>query len=165
MGAKAAISLEEYLHTSFPNLDKEFRDGELVERSRPDSLHSRVQGILFALFWAIRSRFPIFPGVETRMQLRPGVILIPDVSVFYPDKPDLFPQAPPLVAIEVLSRDDRMTEVRSKLQEFKAWGVEHVWLVDPHGKRLYTCDAGLVEVALLKIAEFGLELGPAQVFD
>ena len=39
MGSKAALPVEEYLHTSFPDLDKEYRDGELVERSLPDYLH------------------------------------------------------------------------------------------------------------------------------
>ena len=36
MGAKTAILIEEYLHTSFPDLDREYRDGEVVERSQPD---------------------------------------------------------------------------------------------------------------------------------
>ena len=36
MGARAGISVDEYLHTSFPDLDREYRDGELVERSVPD---------------------------------------------------------------------------------------------------------------------------------
>jgi Uma2 family endonuclease len=164
MGAKAAISLEEYLHTSFPDLDKEFRDGELVERSMPDYIHGKTQAILVALFLVLRSKFRVFPSVETRMQLRPGLILIPDVSVFYPTEPERFPKTPPFVVIEVLSLDDRMTEVRDKLQEFKAWGVEHVWLVDPHGKRLYTCTDRLAEVASLKVPEFDLELTPAQIF-
>jgi hypothetical protein len=36
MGAKTAISLEQYLHTTFPDVDREYRDGEIVERSLPD---------------------------------------------------------------------------------------------------------------------------------
>jgi hypothetical protein len=36
MSAKTGVSVEEYLHTSFPALDREYRDGELVERSLPD---------------------------------------------------------------------------------------------------------------------------------
>jgi len=39
-----------------------------------------------------------------------------------------------------------MAEVRNKLAEYRAWGVTHVWLVDPHSKRMYTCDAKLIEV-------------------
>ena len=53
---------------------------------------------------------------------------------------------------EVLSLDDLLTAVREKLEEYKAWGVPHVWLADPHGKRLYVCEKGLMEVSSLKFA-------------
>lgn len=39
MDASAGVSVDEYLHTSFPDLDREYRDGELVERTLPDYLH------------------------------------------------------------------------------------------------------------------------------
>ena len=74
-------------------------------------------------------------------------------------------QNPPLIAIEVLSLDDRLSAVREKLDEYKNWGVPHVWLVDPHARRLYTCDAGLTEVPSLAIPELGVELRPDQVFE
>jgi hypothetical protein len=50
MGAKTAISAGEYLHTSFPGVDREYRDGELVERTKPDYLHGRTQ-LLLGAFW------------------------------------------------------------------------------------------------------------------
>ena len=165
MGAKTASSVEQYLHTSFPDLDREYRDGELVERSLPDYLHGKTQALLCAFFLALRSRLPLFTCAETRMRLGPNVILIPDVAVFHPTEPPLLPETPPLIAIEVLSPDDRLTVVREKLQEYKAWGVPHVWLVDPHGRRLYTCDEGLTEAASLTVPELGITVLPAQVFD
>ena len=164
MGAKTAISAEEYLRTSFPDLDREYRDGELVERSLPDYLHGRAQAALVAFFWALRSKLALFPCVETRMRLRPKLILIPDVAVFYQNEPPNIPETPPLIVIEVLSIDDRLSAVRKKLDEYKNWGVPHVWLVDPHAKRLYTCDAGLVEVGSLRVPELQLELIPHQIF-
>jgi Uma2 family endonuclease len=165
MGAKTAISAEDYLRTSFPDLDREYRDGELVERSLPDYPHGRSQGALFAFFWALRSKLALFPCVETRMRLRPGLILIPDVAVFYENEPPRVPETPPLIVIEVLSIDDAMSAVRAKLDEYKKWEVPHVWLVDPHAKRLYTCDAGLVEVASLRVPELEIELQPEQIFE
>jgi len=65
----------------------------------------------------------------------------------------------------VLSLDDRLTAVREKLEEYKAWGVAHVWLVDPHTKRLYMCDKVLVEVTSLQIPELSIELLPNQIFE
>jgi Uma2 family endonuclease len=165
MGAKTAISAEEYLRTSFPDLDREYRDGELVERTLPDYIHGKTQAVLAALFLALRAKLALFPCVETRMRLRPKLILIPDVAVFYQNEPPNIPETPPLIAIEVLSVDDRMSAVRKKLDEYKNWGVPHVWLVDPHAKRLYTCDAGLVEVASLRVPELEIVLQPDQIFE
>jgi Uma2 family endonuclease len=86
--------------------------------------------------------------------------------VFHPDEPqERVPSTPPLVAIEILSPEDKMTEVRDKLAEYRAWGIVHVWLVDPHSKRMYVCDAGLTEVATLPIPELGIELTPADIFE
>jgi len=165
MGAKTGVSVEEYLHTSFPDLDREYRDGELVERSLPDYLHGKVQGLLFAFFAAFRKTLQVHPCVETRMRLRTGIYLIPDVAVFYPTEPGRTPENPPLVVIEVLSLDDRLAQVRDKLEEYKTWGVAHVWLVDPHSRRMYTCETGLVETQSLKISELGVEVTGADIFD
>lgn len=99
------------------------------------------------------------------MKLRDGLYLIPDVAVFWPSLPALVPDSPPLVAIEVLSTDDRLTAVRNKLQEYCAWGVGHVWLVDPHSRRLYTCDTGLTEVNSFYIPELDLRVEPKDLFD
>ena len=151
MGAKAAISAEEYLHTSFPDLDREYRDGEVLERTMPDALHGTAQGLLCGFFVALRKKLSLYVLPETRMKLREGLYLIPD--------------SPPLIAIEILSPDDRLTAVREKLQEYRAWGVAHVWLVDPHSLRLYTCDTGLTEVNSFSIPELSVELGHAEIFD
>ena len=165
MGTKAALPVEEYLHTAFPGLDKEYRDGVLVERSLPDYLHSKTQRVLIVLLSALEKAFPVFVCPELRLRVRPGLYRIPDVSVFYPNEPkERVPGTPPFMAIEVLSLDDRMADVREKLAEYRAWGVTYVWLVDPHSKRMYTCNAELVEVPMLQINELGLELKPADIF-
>ena len=166
MGTKAALPVAEYLRTAFPDLDKEYRDGVLVERSLPDYLHSRTQGLLIMLLGALRTVFPLFVCPELRVQVRPGLIRIPDVVVFYPNEPqEPVPAIPPFVAIEILSPDDRMADVRNKLAEYRAWGVTHVWLVDPHSKRMYTCDAELAEVSTLKVPELSIEVTPADIFE
>ena len=165
MGAKTALSEEQYLHTSFTDLDKEFRDGELVERSLPNFDHGRVQGRFFSFFDNLRRRLPIFTSVETRIKLRPGRYLIPDVSVFYPNKPTLLPDKPPLVAIEVLSPDDRRSGFEAKLDEYRGWGVPHVWLVDPDTKKMYVWEGALNEVPSLLLPELQLEITPGDIFD
>ena len=165
MGARTAISVEQYLHTAFPDLDREYRDGELVERSLPNSLHGSTQALLVAFFVALRKALPVFARVETRMKLRDGLVLIPDVAVFWKSPPALLPDQPPLVAAEVLSPDDRMNAVRDKLEEYRAWGVVHVWLVDPQSRRMYSCDNGFAEVTSLAVPELGVEVQPADIFE
>ncbi len=166
MGTNTALSVEQYLATSFPDLDKEYRDGELVERSLPDYLHSKTQGLLVAFFVALSKTMPLFTAPELRLKIRPNLVLIPDVSVFHPTEPTArFPDTPPFVTIEILSLDDKLADVREKLETYKTWGVRHVWLVDPYSRRMYTCDAGLTEVATLRIPELNLELTPAAAFD
>jgi Uma2 family endonuclease len=165
MGVRTAIPLDQYLHTSFPDLDQEYRDGALVERTLPDYLHGKAQGLLFAFFAILRKRLSVFPCVETRMRIRPNVVLIPDVAVFYPMEPALLPESPPLVVIEVLSVDDRMPSVKEKLEEYRVWGVPHIWLVDPHSRLLYIWHNGLKEVDSLKIPDLDIEVLPRDVFD
>jgi Uma2 family endonuclease len=165
MGAKTALTVEEYLHTSFPGLDKEYRDGELVERSLPTFPHGNTQLRLGAFFLAQPKHLKLFPTSETRMKVRDELYLIPDVSVFHPVKPDTpVPEMVPFVAIEILSPDDRQGEVREKLEQYRLLGVPFVWLVDPNSRRLYQCAPGLTEVSLLRIPELGIELTPNDVF-
>jgi Uma2 family endonuclease len=165
MGAKTAIPVEEYLHTSFPGVDCEYRDGEVLERSMPDRLHGVTQILLGAFFAPLRKNLSLCVCSETRMKLREGLYLIPDVAVFWPSMTLAVPDSPPLIAIEILSPDDRMSAVRNKLQEYRGWGVGHVWLVDPYARRLYTCDTGLTETNLFQVPELGLTLGPDQIFE
>ena len=165
MSVFAGVSVEDYLHSSFPDVDREYRDGALVERSIPDYLHGKTQALLIALFMALRKQILLYPCAETRMRLRAGRFLIPDVAVFHLREPGLVPDTPPLVAAEILSPDDRLTEVREKLEEYRTWGVRHVWLVDPHSRRLYSCDAGLREVSSFIIGELEVEVTADQVFE
>jgi Uma2 family endonuclease len=164
MDAQTAIGVENYLGTSFPDLDREYKDGAILERSLPDYLHGKIQLLLGAFFLALRQSHAIYPSVETRMRLRPGLIYIPDVAVFCPEEPAGLPDKPPLVVIEVLSLDDRLSDVRAKLGEYRAWGVQNVWLVDPHAQRFYVCDSRLREVETLTIEGMGIELTKKALF-
>ncbi|MEO8098424.1 MAG: Uma2 family endonuclease [Acidobacteriota bacterium] len=166
MGAKTAITVEQYLQTSFPDIDKEYWDGKIVERSLPDNPHSATQALLIAFFMALRKTLHTYPRPELRLKLSDGLFRIPDVSVFHPHaSPELVPTTPPLIAIEILSPDDRMTEVHAKLEEYSAWGVPHVWLVDPQSKRMYSCDPVFTHVQSLRVPELNLELTAADIFE
>ena len=85
--------------------------------------------------------------------------------MFYPDEPkERFPDRPPFSTIEILSLDDRLKDVREKVEICHNCGVPLVWLVGPHSKRMYTCDGNLMEVPALQIPELGLTLTTTEVF-
>jgi Uma2 family endonuclease len=163
---EAAISVDEYLHTAFPDQDMEYDEGEIVERRLPDNLHSTTQALLIEFFALLKKTIPLHPRPELRLRIRERLCRIPDVSVFHPEPPtEAVPSTPPFIAIEIFSTDDRMTQVRAKLEEYRTWGVPHVWLVDPHAKRMYQCSDGLTEVAVLRIPELGIEVRPEDLFE
>jgi Uma2 family endonuclease len=49
--------------------------------------------------------------------------------------------------IEIVSRDDRHTELLQKLDEYHRWGVAHVWVVDPWLERLSVYDGSDLRLA------------------
>ncbi len=158
--------MDEYLRTSFEGLDREYKDGDIVDRMMPDLSHSRTQIRSGAFFRALEQDFPLFACTELRLRVGPCRVLIPDVCVFSPALPsEQVPATPPLIVLEILSPEDRLSDVRAKLEEYRQWGVAHVWLADPHGRRLYECDPGFREVTFFRLAEFGLEIKPNDIFD
>lgn len=165
MATKAALSEEEYIRTSYSGVDREFRDGELLERSVPEYSHGTLQGELYSFFRPFRKDRKIFPSVETRIRLRPGRYVIPDVCVLWPDEPAAeIPESLPLLVVEVLSPDDRMSDVIAKLREYHDAGVPHVWLADPKLRCLYLYRDGLHEVTTARLPEVDIELRLTDLF-
>jgi len=165
MGTKSQIRAEDYLRMTFEH-DAEFVHGEIVERSMPDLTHGRIQFLLGAeLAKFIRTR-PLYACFEVRMKVAPGIYRIPDAAVFAGKPPDqLVPDTPPLVVVEILSKDDRHSDLMQKLEEFRQWGVPHIWVIDPLTKRfsMYT-ERGLEKVSSLSLSDYPFQLTPAELF-
>ena len=165
MATKTQIRAEDYLRMTFEH-DAEFVHGEIVERSMPDLTHGRLQGLLVIDIGKLTPTYRLYPCVEVRMKVAPGVYRIPDVAVFagiLPNQP--VPNEPPLVVVEILSKDDRHSDLMQKLDEYHNWGVAHIWVIDPSLKRfsMYT-DLGLQNVSSLSLAEYPFQLTPAELF-
>src|SRR5580692_8957293 len=130
MASRLQVSPGEYLSTSFDGTDREYVRGEIVERSMPTYLHSKTQGELIYRFRQLRDSHRFFVCPELRLRLAPDLYRIPDVSVFADVEPsERVPSHPPLIAIEIISPDDRFSEVVEKLAEYEKWGVRHIWVV------------------------------------
>src|SRR5271165_4128791 len=165
MATKAQITAEQYLHMTFEH-DAEYVRGEIVERSMPDKVHSTIQFLILMAIGRLIQSYPLFPYPELRLRLEPRVYRIPDISVYGGQRPhENVPSTPPLLVIEILSKDDRHHDLMEKLEEYRVWGVANIWVVDPLAKRLalYTA-SGLQYVSSLFLADYPLELTPAALF-
>jgi Uma2 family endonuclease len=163
MAAHTQISVEEYLRTSFEGPDREYLDGVIVERVMPNKPHSRAQARLIVRLAALEEKFSLWCLPEIRVRVGERRYRVVDVAVFS-GEPEEVPSTPPLIAIEIVSSDDRFADVLAKLEEYRTWGVAHVWFVDPMNRRLYVYSAGLSEVPAFRLPEYGVEIPAAEIF-
>jgi Uma2 family endonuclease len=166
VSTRTQVSAEEYLHMTFEH-DAEFVRGELVERGLPDNLHSILQFLLLLRFGSLSHNHRVFPRPELRLRLGPDLYRIPDVSLFAGEPPSQsVPATPPLVVIEILSPDDRHSDLMQKLGEYRSWGVPHIWVVDGINQRLSVySEAGLQHVASLVLPEYSFEIAAPDLFN
>lgn len=121
--------------------DVEYVRGEIVERGLPDLVHSGVQKRLIIILSTIEDLHWVYAFPELRLQLAEDVFRVPDVTVFSGAPPSqLVPDRPPLCVVEIVSRDDRYTDLLQKLAEYHRWGVRHIWVADPWLERLSVYD-------------------------
>ncbi len=159
MASSTTITAEDYFRIHFPEREAELVHGVIKERPMPDSFHSFVQARLSHLIsLALAQQTDFFVYTELRMRLAKDLVRIPDLCVldYFPD-PDTAPSRPPLLAVEIVSKDDRQADLLERLSDYRAWGVPHIWLIDPRTKRLAVYGAGgLVPVQQLTLNQFGL---------
>ena len=161
MATQTLVAPEEYLKTSFEGPDCEYVDGELLQRGMPTYGHAKTQALLCILFGTLIKRYPIFVVTELRLALAPQHrYRIPDVCVFAGQEPTQpIPDTPPLVAIEIASPNDRLSETLKKFDEYRHWGVEHIWLIDPVVKTFYTYDStGLHPVPAFHLPQYSFQI-------
>jgi len=128
--ATTLVSVEEYLRTSYPDGDCEYVDGETVERNVGDIEHGSLQSrIVFHLL----THYPQFwAAVAVRVQVTASRIRVPDVVlVAGPQPAGRIITAPPHLIVEILSPDDRAGAVQEKINDYLAFGIPCVWVVNP----------------------------------
>jgi Uma2 family endonuclease len=132
MSTKVLIDVDEYLHTSYEGPDREYLDGEVVERNMGELPHGDVQTNLIYLFRQMRKQLGLRVVTEIRIQIHPRRYRVADIAVWTTDDIGTgIPTVPPFLVVEVLSPEDRMVRVLPKIQEYLSIGVQWVWIVDP----------------------------------
>ncbi len=143
MAILTPISIDEYLHTSY-RPDCDYVDGIVVERNVGEKDHSTVQRKLILFLGNRQTEWGILVYPEQRVQVKPNRFSVPDVCVVRADAPDeQILTHPPLLCIEILSPDDRMSQMLDRVKDYLDLGVPSVWVIDPQTRRaqIYTSGA------------------------
>jgi Uma2 family endonuclease len=142
MSTATLISVEEYLATSY-RPDRELINGQFLERNLGEYDHSRLQAVLAGWLLSKEREWKIRVVVEQRVQVKPDRFRIPDVSVISRDQrlEPIFTH-PPLLCIEVLSKDDTLRSIEDRVDDYLEFGVPNIWILDPVKLRAYVCTRG-----------------------
>jgi len=137
MATATVTPLEEYLTTVY-RPDREYIDGVIVERNLGERDHSTLQLELSVLLAALRRTLGIHVFPEQRVQVTRTRFRVPDICVVVGPKPteQIFTR-PPFLCVEVLSPDDRAGEVQERIDDYLAFGVSYVWVINPRSRRAY----------------------------
>jgi Uma2 family endonuclease len=143
------ISVKEYLSTTY-RPDCDYVDGVVLERNLGEYDHARLQGEVFAYFHARRKEWGLRAVPEQRVQVSPTRFRVPDVCVVVGEPAEQIFRTPPFMCIEILSSDDRLSEMQKRCQDYLNFGVSYVWILDPHKRQAFHCtSSGMLEVTVL----------------
>jgi Uma2 family endonuclease len=165
--ARTQIGVEEYLGLVFPDRPApDYVQGEVVERSLPTVIHSQVHASIGVLFEPVSRKVRLTMMLGLRMQLEPRLFRVVDFAIYLGARPEgRYATTPAFVAVEIVSPDDRYSDLTQRLEDYRRWGVPHVWLVDPQRKRLHEyTEAGLLQHASLRLLEFDFEISSEELF-
>ena len=137
----------EFVHRP-ENVDRCFElvRGEVIELSRPTKPHGvvciRVGRLLDAYAEQRGSGYVTSNDSGVILERDPDTVRGPDVA-FYEDAAtfdELHPkygEVPPLLAVEVLSPNDKPGKVMNKITNYLQSGVQRVWVLDPELRQVF----------------------------
>jgi Uma2 family endonuclease len=150
MATGSLVSVREYLSTSY-RPDCDYVDGVVLERNLGEKDHSRLQTEIAFYYRSHRKEWGLWAFVEQRVQVLATRFRVPDVCLVVGEPPDQIVRTPPFICIEVLSPDDRLAEMRQRVEDYLAFGVPYVWILDPATRHAWRCTpGGMQEVTELR---------------
>jgi Uma2 family endonuclease len=117
----------------------ELRRGEVIELPRPTRLHGitclEIGRLLGNHVAKLGKGYLASNDAGVILEERPGTVVGPDVAYYtdaetYEDVTPKWGDVPPVLAVEVLSPNDKPTQVNEKVVDYLRSGVKLVWLVD-----------------------------------
>jgi Uma2 family endonuclease len=138
MATTVHIPIAEYLATTY-RPDCEYVDGEVRERNVGKWEHARVQWLLALWFGTHEKQWGIVGSTEQRVQVSRDRVRVPDLVVLKAGPQSDVLTEPPLLVIEILSPDDTYSDTQERAQDYRAMGVETVWIIDPRTRTGRMC--------------------------
>jgi Uma2 family endonuclease len=143
MVTKTRMTLEEYLALPQEPPYFEYLDGEVVQKPMPKRKHRRLAHEFDFALGLYRRRRGGDAGpeghvwFEARHHWR-----VPDIVYWAPDKPqgDDDVALPPTLAVEILSPNQPMQDLRDKCRFYRANGVDAAWAVNPDTRTVEVFD-------------------------
>ncbi|MGI4757702.1 MAG: Uma2 family endonuclease [Janthinobacterium lividum] len=140
------LTMDEYLHTSY-SPDVDFVDGEIEERNSGEFDHGYLQGLFFAWFLERKERLKALPVVEQRIRVAHSRVRICNIAVVTTGRREQVTSTAPLVCIEVLSPEDRVSRAEKVLADYLQMGVPNIWLIDPYRRAAFFYNADGLHMA------------------
>jgi Uma2 family endonuclease len=167
MATGTLISVEEYLKTVY-RPDCDYVAGLVEERNMGEFDHGLVQTRLAYFLMSLYKQTGLLPVTELRMRVRQNKYRIPDVVVIQNRPGGKVLTEPPLLCIEILSSEDRLSRMNTRVQEYLEFGVPVVWVVDPAEKTIWIYrKSGMQEAtgASIKLDGTSIEIPFSEIFD
>lgn len=140
MTTSARMTIDQFLALPETKPGSEFTDGEVVQKAMPNVAHMLTQRLLVLVVSAFVDRQGLgISGTEGRCifgppgaqrAFLPDFLFVAAVHLSGIELHGPIRRAPDL-AVEILSPDDRMSDVMAKLRFYLLHGVRPVWLIDP----------------------------------
>lgn len=165
MATLAQVAIETYLKTSY-HPDRDYVDGEIEERNLGEFDHASIQAALIALFYAKRQEWNVHVLPEQRVRVSATRVRIPDVCLVSRDlQIEQVITHPPVVVVEILSPEDRVRRYNDRLEDYRAMGVNNIWVLDPAKQIGFDWIAGWHGVARFQAAGTPIYLDVREIFE
>lgn len=127
--------------------DRDYLEGELVERCVGEWDHSRLQALLLGQLLQYEDALGFLTVPEQRVQVKAARFRVPDLCVVRRNPSEQVLGQPPLICIEILSPEDSMSSMQERIDDYVAFGITNVWIFDPRRRKAYRADQNGVHEA------------------
>lgn len=122
--------------------------GQPVTLSPPDTEHgTAVLNLSKALADHVGSGHSGYACFELGLllQRQPDTALFPAISFFtqgdrFAEADKVFSDTRPQLVVEVASSNDRRRQMAQRVESWRQWSVDCIWIVDPHARQVHVFD-------------------------